>query len=65
VAKAAEGAGLVSPSIPPPAHASCIGGNNAMNAGGKKRRVLWGTAWTIWRVGAMVIRKAIGFEVLA
>ena len=34
---------MCSPSIPTSAEASCIGGNVAMNAGGKKA-VLWGTA---------------------
>src|SRR5438094_4788227 len=40
---AAEGAGLVFAVDPTSADASCIGGNVAMNAGGKKA-VLWGTA---------------------
>jgi FAD/FMN-containing dehydrogenase/Fe-S oxidoreductase len=40
---AAEGAGLVFAVDPTSADASCIGGNIAMNAGGKKA-VLWGTA---------------------
>ncbi len=39
----AEGAGLVFACDPTSADASCIGGNVAMNAGGKKA-VLWGTA---------------------
>jgi FAD/FMN-containing dehydrogenase/NAD-dependent dihydropyrimidine dehydrogenase PreA subunit len=39
----AEGAGLVFAVDPTSADASCIGGNVAMNAGGKKA-VLWGTA---------------------
>ena len=43
VADAAEGAGLVFAVDPTSAEASCIGGNIAMNAGGKKA-VLWGTA---------------------
>ena len=43
VADAAEGAGLVFAVDPTSAEASCIGGNVAMNAGGKKA-VLWGTA---------------------
>ena len=43
VAAAAEAAGLVFAVDPTSADASCIGGNIAMNAGGKKA-VLWGTA---------------------
>jgi FAD/FMN-containing dehydrogenase/Fe-S oxidoreductase len=43
VAAAAEQAGLVFAVDPTSADASCIGGNIAMNAGGKKA-VLWGTA---------------------
>jgi FAD/FMN-containing dehydrogenase/Fe-S oxidoreductase len=43
VANAAESAGLVFAVDPTSADASCIGGNVAMNAGGKKA-VLWGTA---------------------
>jgi FAD/FMN-containing dehydrogenase/Fe-S oxidoreductase len=43
VADAAELAGLVFAVDPTSADASCIGGNIAMNAGGKKA-VLWGTA---------------------
>ncbi|MBV1774411.1 FAD/FMN-binding oxidoreductase [Burkholderiaceae bacterium DAT-1] len=43
VMEAAEGAGLVFAVDPTSAEASCIGGNVAMNAGGKKA-VLWGTA---------------------
>ncbi|MGH8142973.1 MAG: DUF3683 domain-containing protein, partial [Steroidobacteraceae bacterium] len=43
VAAAAETAGLVFAVDPTSADASCIGGNIAMNAGGKKA-VLWGTA---------------------
>jgi FAD/FMN-containing dehydrogenase/Fe-S oxidoreductase len=43
VANAAERAGLVFAVDPTSADASCIGGNVAMNAGGKKA-VLWGTA---------------------
>ncbi len=41
---AAEGAGLVFAAIHF-GHASCIGGNIAMNAGGKKA-VLWARPWT-------------------
>ncbi len=43
VSQAAEQAGFVFAVDPTSAHASCIGGNIAMNAGGKKA-VLWGTA---------------------
>jgi FAD/FMN-containing dehydrogenase/Fe-S oxidoreductase len=43
VSDAAEGAGFVFAVDPTSAEASCIGGNIAMNAGGKKA-VLWGTA---------------------
>ncbi len=43
VADAAEHAGFVFAVDPTSAEASCIGGNVAMNAGGKKA-VLWGTA---------------------
>ena len=43
VAEAAEAAGLVFAVDPTSADASCIGGNIAVNAGGKKA-VLWGTA---------------------
>jgi FAD/FMN-containing dehydrogenase/Fe-S oxidoreductase len=43
VSHAAEAAGLVFAVDPTSADASCIGGNIAMNAGGKKA-VLWGTA---------------------
>ncbi|MBS7350745.1 MAG: FAD/FMN-binding oxidoreductase, partial [Comamonas sp.] len=43
VAETAEGAGFVFAVDPTSIEASCIGGNIAMNAGGKKA-VLWGTA---------------------
>src|SRR5205814_3668689 len=43
VMEAAEAEGLVFAVDPTSADASCIGGNVAMNAGGKKA-VLWGTA---------------------
>src|SRR4029078_2042339 len=49
---AAESAGLVFACDPTSSDASCIGGNVAMNAGGKKA-VLWGTALdnlAIWRM---------------
>ena len=53
VSEAAERAGFVFAVDPTSADASCVGGNIAMNAGGKKA-VLWGTAvdnlaW--WRMG--------------
>src|SRR4030095_17041665 len=43
ISNAAGRGGLVFPVDPKSADASCIGGNVAMNAGGKKA-VLWGTA---------------------
>lgn len=43
VSEAAEAAGFVFAVDPTSADASCVGGNVAMNAGGKKA-VLWGTA---------------------
>ncbi len=43
VEEAAHHAGLVFAVDPTSADASCVGGNIAMNAGGKKA-VLWGTA---------------------
>ena len=43
VSEAAEAVGLVFAVDPTSAEASCVGGNVAMNAGGKKA-VLWGTA---------------------
>jgi FAD/FMN-containing dehydrogenase/Fe-S oxidoreductase len=43
VAQAAEGSGCVFAVDPTSVDASCVGGNIAMNAGGKKA-VLWGTA---------------------
>jgi FAD/FMN-containing dehydrogenase/Fe-S oxidoreductase len=52
VADAADTAGLVFAVDPTSADSSCIGGNIAMNAGGKKA-VLWGTALdnlTWWRM---------------
>ncbi|HEU0204985.1 MAG TPA: DUF3683 domain-containing protein, partial [Burkholderiaceae bacterium] len=52
VADAAERAGLVFAVDPTSADSSCIGGNIAMNAGGKKA-VLWGTALdnlAFWRM---------------
>ena len=52
VADAAERAGFVFAVDPTSAEASCVGGNIAMNAGGKKA-VLWGTALdnlASWRI---------------
>ena len=63
VADAAERAGQVFAVDPTSAEASCIGGNIAMNAGGKKA-VLWGTALdnlVSWR---MVTPQATWLEVL-
>ncbi len=62
VADAAERAGQVFAVDPTSAEASCIGGNIAMNAGGKKA-VLWGTALdnlVSWR---MVTPDALWLEV--
>ncbi|MFZ9572553.1 MAG: DUF3683 domain-containing protein [Limnohabitans sp.] len=63
VADAAERAGFVFAVDPTSAEASCIGGNIAMNAGGKKA-VLWGTALdnlVSWR---MVTPQAQWLEVI-
>jgi FAD/FMN-containing dehydrogenase/Fe-S oxidoreductase len=63
VADAADAAGLVFAVDPTSAEASCIGGNIAMNAGGKKA-VLWGTALdnlVSWR---MVTPEAQWLEVV-
>jgi FAD/FMN-containing dehydrogenase/Fe-S oxidoreductase len=63
VADAAERAGYVFAVDPTSAEASCIGGNIAMNAGGKKA-VLWGTALdnlVSWR---MVTPNAEWLEVM-
>ena len=63
VADAADRAGLVFAVDPTSAEASCIGGNIAMNAGGKKA-VLWGTALdnlVSWR---MVTPEAQWLEVV-
>jgi FAD/FMN-containing dehydrogenase/Fe-S oxidoreductase len=63
VAEAAERAGYVFAVDPTSAEASCIGGNIAMNAGGKKA-VLWGTALdnlVSWR---MVTPQATWLEVV-
>ncbi|MBL0420975.1 FAD/FMN-binding oxidoreductase [Ramlibacter sp. AW1] len=63
VADAAERAGFVFAVDPTSAEASCVGGNVAMNAGGKKA-VLWGTALdnlVSWR---MVTPQAEWLEVV-
>ena len=59
VSDAAERAGFVFAVDPTSADASCIGGNVAMNAGGKKA-VLWGTAVDNLPGGAWSIRRATG-----
>ncbi len=62
VADAAEAAGLVFACDPTSAEASCIGGNIAMNAGGKKA-VLWGTALDNLASWRMVTPEAGWLEV--
>ena len=62
VADAAEAAGLVFACDPTSAEASCIGGNIAMNAGGKKA-VLWGTALDNLASWRMVTPEAQWLEV--
>ncbi|MBY4595838.1 FAD/FMN-binding oxidoreductase [Ottowia caeni] len=62
VANAAEAAGLVFACDPTSAEASCIGGNIAMNAGGKKA-VLWGTALDNLASWRMVTPNAEWLEV--
>ena len=62
VAHAAEAAGLVFAVDPTSAEASCIGGNIAMNAGGKKA-VLWGTALDNLLSWRMVTPQAQWLEV--
>jgi len=59
VSEAAERAGYIFAVDPTSADASCIGGNIAMNAGGKKA-VLWGTAVDNLAGGAWSIRRATG-----
>lgn len=59
---AAEAAGLVFAVDPTSADASCIGGNVAMNAGGKKA-VLWGTALDNLASWRMVTPEADWLEV--
>ena len=62
VMDAAEAAGLVFACDPTSADASCIGGNVAMNAGGKKA-VLWGTALDNLASWRMVTPQAQWLEV--
>ena len=62
VMEAAENAGLVFAVDPTSADASCIGGNIAMNAGGKKA-VLWGTAVDNLASWRMVTPEADWIEV--
>ncbi|HMN75155.1 MAG TPA: FAD/FMN-binding oxidoreductase [Burkholderiaceae bacterium] len=63
VAEAAERAGFVFAVDPTSADASCIGGNVAMNAGGKKA-VLWGTALDNLASWRMVTPDAKWLEVV-
>ncbi|HRH18131.1 MAG TPA: DUF3683 domain-containing protein, partial [Aquabacterium sp.] len=63
VADAAERAGFVFAVDPTSAEASCIGGNIAMNAGGKKA-VLWGTALDNLASWRMVTPDAKWLEVV-
>jgi len=63
VADAAEQAGFVFAVDPTSAEASCIGGNIAMNAGGKKA-VLWGTALDNLASWRMVTPDAQWLEVV-
>ena len=62
VADAADAAGYVFAVDPTSAEASCIGGNIAMNAGGKKA-VLWGTALDNLASWKMVTPEAKWLEV--
>ncbi len=62
VMEAAEAAGLVFAVDPTSADASCIGGNVAMNAGGKKA-VLWGTALDNLASWRMVTPDGLWMEV--
>jgi FAD/FMN-containing dehydrogenase/Fe-S oxidoreductase len=62
VAQAAERAGYVFAVDPTSSEASCIGGNIAMNAGGKKA-VLWGTALDNLASWRMVTPQAQWLEV--
>ncbi len=63
VADAAERAGYVFAVDPTSAEASCVGGNVAMNAGGKKA-VLWGTALDNLASWRMVTPQAKWLEVV-
>ncbi|HUP10024.1 MAG TPA: DUF3683 domain-containing protein, partial [Caldimonas sp.] len=63
VADAAEAAGYVFAVDPTSAEASCVGGNIAMNAGGKKA-VLWGTALDNLASWRMVTPEATWLEVV-
>ena len=63
VADAAERAGYVFAVDPTSAEASCVGGNVAMNAGGKKA-VLWGTALDNLASWRMVTPEAKWLEVI-
>jgi FAD/FMN-containing dehydrogenase/Fe-S oxidoreductase len=63
VADAAERAGFVFAVDPTSAEASCVGGNIAMNAGGKKA-VLWGTALDNLLSWRMVTPEAEWLEVM-
>ncbi len=63
VADAAERAGYVFAVDPTSAEASCVGGNVAMNAGGKKA-VLWGTALDNLASWRMVTPDAQWLEVI-
>ena len=63
VADAAERAGYVFAVDPTSAEASCVGGNVAMNAGGKKA-VLWGTALDNLASWKMVTPEATWLEVV-
>jgi len=63
VADAAERAGHVFAVDPTSAEASCVGGNIAMNAGGKKA-VLWGTALDNLASWRMVTPEAKWLEVI-
>ncbi|WP_349431395.1 FAD/FMN-binding oxidoreductase [Methylomarinum sp. Ch1-1] len=62
VMETAENAGLVFACDPTSADASCIGGNVAMNAGGKKA-VLWGTALDNLASWRMVTPDGLWLEV--
>src|SRR5215207_2924183 len=62
VSDAAERAGFVFAVDPTSAEASCIGGNIAMNAGGKKA-VLWGTALDNLASWRMVTPEAQWLEI--